>query len=240
MEAAAARLWAQHYRDREFVISTIVPLVHAGQRQVVALVDAYFAAKMRELTGTGAVKGLDPNLYTTEAMRGVAAATVYERPFGALGGQLEQGASFADAFASAQHYMTKTVSTDMQMAQVRSARDWMSNEERIVGYRRRAAAGCCELCRVAATRTYRKEYLAPIHERCHCGIEPEVGGEKVYAQPLYGTEEVGSIGTEVAVRDDPELGARLVATSWDAAALPLMPGASEVERQAARQIRQGA
>jgi hypothetical protein len=202
--AAAARAFAQLHGDRERTIAAVVPLVLAGQRQQVALVDAYMTAKTREATGAAAVRGLDPELYTIAVLRGVAAEVVYERPFGAIGAQIEGGAEFATALGSAQAYLAKTVSTDLQLAQTHAARDWMVGDERIVGYRRVLGGGHnCSLCSQASTRTYRKSDLAAIHEHCHCSV-----------QPLFGRLPVASIGTNVRIQEDPEIGPRLMAESW--------------------------
>jgi hypothetical protein len=53
--AATAQAWAQGYRDREAVIGQVLAVVHAGQAQTVALVDAYMAVKAQ-----ASPKGLDP------------------------------------------------------------------------------------------------------------------------------------------------------------------------------------
>lgn len=197
--AATAQVWAQGYRDREQVIREVLAVVHAGQAQTVSLVDAYMAAK-----AAAPAKGLDPTAYTVATLRGVPAEVVYGRPFGALGGQLEQGAELAAALRSGVGSLGRLVRTDMQLAQTHSARDWMTGEDRIVGYRRVLGGGKnCELCVAASTRTYRTEDLMPIHERCSCSVEP-----------LFGTEPVASVGTSVRVDDDPELGPRLMADSW--------------------------
>lgn len=199
VNAATASVWAQGFRDRDRVIQEVLRIVYAGQAQTVALVDAYMSAK----TGTGA-RGLPPQLYTVPVLRGMPADQVYARPFGALGGQLAQGAKFESAVTSGRDSLSRLVRTDLQLAQTHSARDWMAGEERIVGYRRvLGGAKNCELCVSAADRTYRKEDLMPIHEHCSCSVEP-----------VYGTEPVASVGTTVRVDDDPELGPRLMADSW--------------------------
>jgi hypothetical protein len=197
--AATAQAWAQGYRDREQVIQQVLTIVHAGQGQTVALVDAYMAAKAQS-----PAKGLDPTSYTVALLRGVPGEEVYGRPFGALGGQLAQGAERAVALRSGVDALARLVRTDMQLAQTHSARDWMTGEDRIVGYRRVLGGGKnCDLCVAAADRTYRTEDLMPIHERCSCTVEP-----------VFGTEPVASAGTSVRVDVDPELGPRLMADSW--------------------------
>lgn len=203
--AAAAAVWARAYHDRAQAVAQMVQIVAAGQRHVVALVDAYMAAKTLQATGAGSVKGLDPALYTIAALRGVAADVVYGRPFGALGAALARGEEQPQAAASGLAAAEKLAATDLQLAQTHSAKDWMAAEATIVGYRRllTGPGPHCALCELASTRTYRKADLLPIHEHCGCTVEP-----------LWGTHAVASVGTVVRVEHDPELGPRLMATDW--------------------------
>lgn len=206
--AAAASAWSSAYRDRERAVATLVPLVEAGQAQTVALVSGYMTAKALSEGERAVTRALERERYTTTALRGLPAAEIYGRPFGALAGQLAQGAEFAQAFASSRASLDRLVRTDLQLAQTHAARDWMAGEERVVGYRRVLGPGKnCPLCISASTRTYFKAELLPIHERCHCSVSP-----------LFGSAPVKSVGTKVRVVDDPELGARLVDENWAAAA----------------------
>lgn len=199
VNAATASVWAQGFRDRERVIQEVLRIVHAGQAQTVALVDAYMAVKAQ-----APVRGLAPDAYTVALLRGVPAEEVYGRPFGALGAHLAGGTEFGAAFQSGRDSLGRLVRTDLQLAQTHSARDWMAGEDRVVGYRRVLGGGKnCSLCVSASTRTYRKEDLMPIHEHCSCSVEP-----------VFGVEPVASVGTSVRVETDPELGPRLMAESW--------------------------
>jgi hypothetical protein len=71
---------------------------------------------------------------------------------GALGGQLANGAKFQDAMSSAQASLSRLVSTDLQLSQTYSARDWMTNDSSVTGYERVAGGSACALCD-AASRT---------------------------------------------------------------------------------------
>lgn len=211
--SGVAAAWAQLHQDRRQAIDHAVQLVGVGQKQVVHLVEAYMMAKAVEATGTAVQVELDPALYTTAKLRGVAAAAIYSRPFGAYGAFINDGAQHADALQAGQASITKLAATDLQLAQTHSARDWMreaareqqTDELRIVGYRRVLAGPGphCALCTAAATRTYRVAHLLPIHEHCTCGV-----------QPLWGTEPIASVGTTVRVEHDPEIGPRLMAANW--------------------------
>lgn len=207
--AATASAWAQHYKDRNATIQRVVGIVTAGQAHTVRLVDSYMTAKAVQATGSGTLKHLDPKRYITDILRGLPAAEVYSRPFGAYGSFLKDGAHPKEALRAAQSSVSKLAATDLQLAQTHSARDWMQHDVteglRIVGYRRvlSGPGPHCSLCTAASTRTYKISDLLPIHEHCTCT-----------AEPLWGTEPVPSIGTTVRVDVDPELGPRLMADDW--------------------------
>lgn len=188
----------------------VIPIVEAGQRHTVALVDAYMAAKLIQATGQGTVLGLDPSRYTTHALRKVAAEAVYGRALTVL--EALNRTDQERALVGAQAAIEKLVRTDLQLAQTHAARDWMTehdakatDETRIVGYRRvlTGPGPHCGLCTAAASRTYRISDLMPIHEHCGCTVEP-----------LWGEHDVAAVGTTVRVEIDPELGPRLMAEDW--------------------------
>lgn len=213
VEAAVAAAWAHRFQDEKAAIDQIVRIVETGQSHTVHLVEAYMLAKAIENDIRVARVGLDPASYTTSIMRGIDASVVYGRPFGAYGAFLKDGASQADAIRAAKASVSKLAATDMQLAQTHSARDWMhkvlgekpTSELQIVGYRRvlTGAGPHCALCEAASSRTYKTEFLMPIHEHCTCSVAP-----------LWGTEPVASVGTTVRVEEDPELGPRLLADNW--------------------------
>lgn len=212
--AGVVSAWAALHKDRQATIDHVARLVATGQAHTVRLVDAYMTTKTLEATGKNLDVALDPSLYTTDTLRGVAAATVYGRSFGAYGAMLKDGAQSSQAVQAAQASVLKLAATDLQLAQTHAAQDWMQtaadqlppgSDLRIVGYRRVLAGPGphCELCTAASTRTYRVADLMPIHEHCTCGV-----------QPLFGTDPVASIGTTVRVENDPEIGPRLMADHW--------------------------
>jgi hypothetical protein len=202
--AATAAAWDAHHQDRERAVAAIVPLVSNGQRQIVHLTAGFMAAKATVARARVEPVTLDPGAYTTAAIRGVSAEAVYERPFGALAVHLGQGADFAAAALAARASLGKLVATDLQLAQTHAARDWLSGQERAVGYRRVLGGGRnCPLCVEASTRTYHIEDLMPIHEHCSCSVSP-----------IFEGEEVSGGSPQVRVEEDPEIGPRLLADSW--------------------------
>jgi hypothetical protein len=205
--AAASHALTQFSSERAAAIASVIPVVEAGQRHTVALVDAYMAAKTLDAIGAGTVVGLNPAKYTITALRnGAAAADVYGRVFNGF----QPGKDPQQALSEAHATLDKLARTDLQLAQTHSARDWMNeqaktatDEARIVGWRRVTDGDPCALCAAAATRTYRTADLMPIHEHCECGVEP-----------LWGEHAVASVGTTVRVEIDPEIGPRLMADTW--------------------------
>lgn len=198
--AATAGIWArQHNGDEQQAVRAMLGTVYAGQAQTVALVDAYMAIK----AGT-TPQGLDAAKYTVESIRGVSAEELYRRPWGALGGQLANGAKFADAMTSAQASLSRLVSTDLQLSQTYSARDWMTNDPSVTGYERVAGGSACTLCEAASQGVYHSADLMPIHENCSCDVVPVTGGDR---SPVAADESV-------RVADEPGFGPRLLADDW--------------------------
>lgn len=205
VEAAAAAMFVSLYRDPDETVGRVVPLVEAGVGRVVVLADAYMTAKAVAAGIPMTVKGLPAFAYRD--LRSRDAAEVYRRPFGALGGQLEQGAELQAALGSARAALGRTVRTDLQLAQTHAAREWMRDEPRVVGYERVLGPGKnCPLCEAAATRRYYREDLMPIHERCGCTVAP------IFGEP----GELSRPSAAVRVANDVEIGPRLLDEGWAA------------------------
>jgi hypothetical protein len=69
---------------------------------------------------------------------------------------------------------------DVSLA-ARSEAEKFFTEHKITGYRRvihpeLSKGGVCGMCIAATDRVYRKNALMPIHDRCHCGVMPILGG----------------------------------------------------------------
>lgn len=209
VSTAAARALALRYRDEQAALATVIPIVEAGQQQTAALVDAYMATKTFQVTGaTATVLGIDHSRYTISALRGVPAPDVYRRAFNTITGR----SADAQTLERAQAALDKLVRTDLQLAQTHAARDWMQKQAetatgdlKIVGYKRilTGPGPHCHLCELASTRIYFVADLMPIHEHCGCTV-----------QPVWGHQDVKSVGTVVRVENDPEIGPRLMADAW--------------------------
>lgn len=172
--AQATAVWQKEQGDRNRFLGQVLTLVEAAQSAVVQLTSGYLALKSRQALGEGQHKPLDTAKYTVAELRGKPGVQVYSRPFGALYGQLNQGASPEDAQASAIADLSRLVATDIQMAYTASARDWMAGDDRVGGYRR-VLSGTCDYCESAASGLYHGDVQMPIHENCECDVEPYFG-----------------------------------------------------------------
>jgi hypothetical protein len=174
------------YRDADIAnwIELVAPLVSAGQAQTAAFTDAYLAGfanlVLEQPTGPA---GLDPTLFTTEAMRGAPVDEVYRRPAITLYKALADGTPFADAVELGRQRAVDIASTDLQLAKTTAAQASLSHDKRVVGYRRVLEGGkSCGLCLVASTQRYHRAQLMPIHPGCDCGISP-----------IYATKDPGQV-----------------------------------------------
>lgn len=223
-EADIAEADAQQYElSREQATQSNVELVNEGAAQMAELTFAYM--ELRELyaetteayakrdlkTAEGKldeVRANSPKLksdeYQIEKLRnGVSADEVYGRPYGAYYGQLGEGASHEQALQSANAALTRSVETDMQLAQTHAARDYMEGSKNITGWMRSPDAGACALCTEAAQgQVYRTSDLMPIHEHCGCGVTPVTTKNPTYSRitDTYHDSELGPHFDEYAAK----------------------------------------
>jgi hypothetical protein len=170
-QAQAAAIWRVHHTDRNRYLAQVLTLVEGAQRAVVQLTSAYLTAKAREELGRSDFKAISPAEYTVAKLRGTSAVEVYARPFGALYGQLNGGATDEAAHESALADLSALVATDIALAYTASAADWMGGDERVGAYKR-VVSGTCDYCESAAEGLYQGHVQMPIHENCACDVEP--------------------------------------------------------------------
>jgi hypothetical protein len=170
--AEAVRIWSAvggvTETDRERFVSAVLPVVRAGQ-QMTADVSA---AMIVQLGGSAAVGAPSVDRLV---LRGVDPVEVYSRPVVKARTGLSQGKPWVAAMGSARHLLETLVSTDTQIAKREAAREIMTADDRIVGYRRALTGDSCALCAVASTQRYRTEDLMPIHDHCDCEVVPIIG-----------------------------------------------------------------
>jgi hypothetical protein len=212
--AAVATVVGRDTADVAEFVNRAVPVVLDAQRAAVAATDALLSLEAGLATDTSTQPlGLDPErLIGRAARRGVFLEDVYARNHRAA------VSTFAER-------MAREVNTDITLAQRSAA--WMhtAGDPRVVGWRRVTSGGACILCSVAATQTYRRSDLQPIHDHCSCTVSP-IHGEgrpptRQALEPLYA--QVASAGSsvrripatattpEVAIVESAELGPTLAA-----------------------------
>lgn len=178
----ATQIWQTQHENRNRYLAKVLTAVEGGQRAMATLTSAYLTAKARE-TGHARFKALPLNDYTVEKLRGTKAVEVYARPYGALYGQLADGADEATAHASAVDAVSKLAATDIHMAYTKSASDWMDGDASVGAYMR-VPSGTCDYCEAAAGGLYHPTVQMPIHENCECDLEPVFGAAAVAATGL--------------------------------------------------------
>jgi hypothetical protein len=205
--AQATAIWSAAYGDRNQYLGKVLDLMDGATRAVVTLTSAYLTAKAREV-GHARHKALDLDAYTVEKLRGVPAVEVYARPYGALYGQLANGASEEEAHASAVDAVSKLAATDTHAAYTTSAADWMAGDAAIGAFRR-VPSGTCDYCEEAAQALYHPSVQMPIHENCQCDLEPVFGAAAVAATGLgFHSGDSGAVSPS----DSGDLGSRLDTT----------------------------
>lgn len=173
VETFASRAFvAGDFRDADLArfLNVVLPIVLAGQRSISALTDAWLAMTLSESLGRRvAPAGPLADL----ALRGVAPAEVYARPFRTVWTKLSEGMDLADAVAAGSHRLAKMTATDLQLAKTHTARATLDRVTGVSTYRRTLTGSInCGLCTIASTQVYHKADLLPIHPGCDCGVHP--------------------------------------------------------------------
>lgn len=195
------------YREADIdrLVSLIAPRVIAGQVLTANLTSSYIAT----IASAQAGKFVKPSLVDVTAVtmgRGVAPDEVYRRPATKVYASLSEGKSFRDSVAAGSLLLGQLVVMDMQMAQVRQARE----SYRSTGstrYRRITSGNPCILCEVASAGTYASSDLMPVHDGCSCTTEAVTGSTPTREPDLSG---FANPDTKVGVASHGEYGPVLV------------------------------
>ncbi|WP_436759423.1 hypothetical protein [Streptosporangium sp. V21-05] len=99
---------------------------------------------------------------------------VYTRPFHRVWTDLAEGKPYPVAVEAVADKLSRAVEADLQLASRSAAQAVIEADERIIGYKRVLSdrPNHCPLCVVAATNTYKREDLMPIHPGCGCSVNP--------------------------------------------------------------------
>ncbi|RPK74465.1 hypothetical protein [Streptomyces sp. ADI95-17] len=177
------------YRDADAAafIERVLPVVLATQQQMGQITDAYLSAVIADMLGGAAAPA---GVQLDAALRGVAPAEVYTRPFVTTWTALSKGKAYADAVAEGRTRLLSITETDLQLARTHAAQQSMQRSGARYFRRRLSSGKNCALCTIASTQRYRVEKLMPIHPGCHC--KPE---------PLPGTRDPGHVIDERLLRE---------------------------------------
>lgn len=187
------------YRDADVarLIALITPRVQAGQLQVAGLTSAYIATLATLRNGVLVAPAPVDRMGILDA-RGTPVEDVYRRPATALYTSLADGKSFGDAVAIGLGVLGVLIETDMQMANVRQARDSYIAQG-VTEYVRVTSGAACKLCISASSGVYSTDHLMPIHPGCGCTTQAVSSGMK------FSPKKSG----QVSVRDHGEIGPML-------------------------------
>lgn len=195
---AVAAIWAAlagyDEADVETWLAQVVPVVLAGQRQSIALTDAYIAQELER-----APLGLDPApLIGAAARGGTPPEQQWRRPFIAVWSARSEGVEHADAIARGGQRAAAMGATDIQLSHRAALQAAQDADPAIRGYRRRADGDACRFCRMVNGAFVKRATAAPLHPHCGCGFEVVRDEQPTTALP-----------DGVAVHEHGELGALL-------------------------------
>lgn len=169
---AQAQFVKGQHRDADMAVflAAVVPVVLASRRAISAMTDSYLSQTLSKQLGRP-VRPRGP--IDTDALRGVPAAAVYQRPFQSLWQKLSEGQSYEQAVRAGVERLADVVATDMQMAKTFTSQDVLSSTSGVRGFARVISGdNTCALCAIASTQVYSREDLMPIHPGCGCDVEP--------------------------------------------------------------------
>jgi hypothetical protein len=165
-----------------------VPLVLAGQRQMLSLTLGYLAAQRVAALGRSIPVAVNAAAVTGAAARnGVDPADVYRRPFSLVWRQLADlprvPGAVEQAIDAGRKRLEQTVLTDLQLTKVQASQRVAEQDRAIVGYQRvLEGPHSCALCIVASTQRYHRVRRLDVHPGCDCSV-----------RPIYGDEDPGQL-----------------------------------------------
>lgn len=150
-------------------VSRVVPVILGGQRQSVAVTEAYLALKL----GRDAAIGVDPDTLIGAAVRnGTPPEEVYKRPFVTLWSALGDGTQFAEAYNAALARATTSAAADLQLSMRATAGAVQAADEKIFGYQRVADGEACSFCSEVDGAYLKDGDAMPLHPNCGCSVDP--------------------------------------------------------------------
>lgn len=155
-------------RDIDPFLARAVPVVLGGQRQAVALTEAYLAQSLRR-----APLGVSPDALIGAAVRnGTPPEEVYRRPFVNVWTALKNGSSWEDAVHSGQARATSSAQMDAALSSRATFQAVQESDDGIYGYRRVADSGACKFCRTVNGAYVKSGTAFALHSHCGCSLQP--------------------------------------------------------------------
>lgn len=177
-----ARSFTGWYDTAAITVMTLrlATLIEAAQRQTAAVTDAYLVRALAEMLGRP-IRPIGP-VDITGLRQGVTHPGVYGRLADLYRYERSRGLSEPEVLQVVVQRAETLARTDTDLAFRAQAHAYTADPQKlgITGYRRvlhpeLSAGGTCGLCIVASDRTYYKDRLMPLHDRCHCGVLPIIG-----------------------------------------------------------------
>lgn len=185
-------------------ISKIVPLVLSGQRQSVALTEAYLARAVgRQPLGVSTDK-----LIGAGARNGSPPQEVYRRPFVTVWTALTEGKQWQDAVNAGGARAEGMAAMDVQLSMRDTLRAVGQADDSIWGYQRVADDSACEFCLMVDGAQFKTDDPMPLHNFCGCGAEAIVYTRGVANRNALDAFNASPtpVPPEVAIHEHGELG----------------------------------
>lgn len=182
MGSQVAALWAGLGDWRSAAVpdflAGMLPLMAAGREHMANLTATHLAgqievARDRRLGLAPTDLAFDPAELN---LRGITPATQWRRPFQTTWTELAGGKPLDVALLAGGRRAEVLAQTDLQLVKTHTAREVLTAEPSVVGYRRvLSGSQSCARCVLTTTQRYHKADLLPIHPACDCGVEPIIG-----------------------------------------------------------------
>lgn len=159
-------------------------LVESGQKAVRLQTDSYMKFVYQQFDDLEFPSDDEIDAFNDEMLdRMVNPLDEWNRPAEQFRYAKSTGVSDEEAAQIALVRVDELADMDMELAMRNRANKIFQATPKLTGYRRvlhpelAESKQSCGLCIAASTRIYKKGQLLPIHDHCHCGVMPVVGGE---------------------------------------------------------------
>lgn len=148
-------------------LGQVVPLVTAGQRQSVALTEAFLARSLKRQP-----IGVNPDDVISSVRPGVAPEEQWRRPFVTVWTALSKGSPYVDAVGSGLARADGMAAFDIQASMRATAGAVQRADPQIQRWQRVADGGACAFCQEVDGAILMNADALPLHNNCGCSIEP--------------------------------------------------------------------